>query len=191
MYKRQFKVFKNNPTDSCSLADNNVQDIAEDRNKNIWVITDNGVHKIAHETGHIKRYHVKETRFMHCCLRCRNGEFLFAGEKYLYQYDEQGDSLVYKDWLSSTPIAPNIKALQEDEEGNLYVASSQSGLAVLNKQREVIHYYKHDPDDPFSLIKGSICGLFTDSHKRLWILSETSGLCYLCLLYTSDAADEL
>lgn len=175
----EFKVFKNNPTDSCSLADNNVQDIAEDRNKNIWVITDNGVHKIAHETGHIKRYHVKETRFMHCCLRCRNGEFLFAGEKYLYQYDEQGDSLVYKDWLSSTPIAPNIKALQEDEEGNLYVASSQSGLAVLNKQREVIHYYKHDPDDPFSLIKGSICGLFTDSHKRLWILSETSGLCYL------------
>ncbi len=175
----EFKVFKNNPADSCSLTDNNIQDIAEDRNKNIWVITDNGAHKITHQTETIKRYYVKETRFMHCCLLSKNGEFLLAGEKYLYQYDEQGDSLVYKDWLTSTPIAPNIKAMQEDEEGNLYVASSQSGLVVLNKQKEVIHYYKHDPDDPSSLIKGSICGLFTDSNNRLWILSETSGICYL------------
>lgn len=136
----EFKVFKNNPTDSCSLTDNNVLDIGEDKNKNIWVITDNGVHKITHQTGKIKRYYVKETRFMHCCMLSQSGDFFLAGEKFIYQYDEQGDSLVFKDWLSSTPIASNIKGLQEDEEGNLYIASSSTGLAVLNKQREVIRF---------------------------------------------------
>lgn len=175
----EFKVYKNNPADSCSLTDNNVQDINEDKNKNIWVITDIGVHKIDHQTGKIKRYHVKETRFMHCCMRSRNGDFILAGGKYLYLYDEKGDSLVYKDWLSSTPIESNIKALQEDEEGNLYVASYQSGMAVLNKQREVIQYYKHDPNDRHSFIKGPIYASFMDSYKRLWILSESSGICYL------------
>lgn len=175
----EFKVYKNNPSDSCSLTDNNIQDINEDKNKNIWIITDNGVHRIDHQTGKIKRYHVKETRFMHCCIRSRNGDFLLAGEKYIYQYDEESDSLVYKDWLSSTPIASNIKALQEDEEGNLYVASLQTGMAVLNKQRKVIRYYKHDPNDPDSFIKGAICGSFMDSYNRLWILSESSGVCYL------------
>ena len=171
-------MFKNNPTDSCSLTDNNVLDIGEDKNKNIWVITDNGVHKITHQTGKIKRYYVKETRFMHCCMLSQSGDFFLAGEKFIYQYDEQGDSLVFKDWLSSTPIASNIKGLQEDEEGNLYIASSSTGLAVLNKQREVIRFYQHEPENPSSLIKGAIRGLFTDSRKRLWILSETAGICY-------------
>lgn len=175
----EFRVFKNNPADSCSLTDNNVQDIGEDRNKNIWVITDNGVHKITHRTGKIKRYHVKETRFMHCCMRTRNGDFLLAGEKYLYLYDEQGDSLVYKDWLSEAPITSNIKAMQEDEDGNLYVVTTQSGLVVLNPQREMIRHYKNDPADPSSFIKGTVCGTFTDSKNRLWFLSETAGLCYL------------
>ena len=175
----EFTVYRNNPADSCSLKDNNILDIGEDRNKNIWVITDNGLHKITHQTGKIKRYHVEETRFMHSCMRSHTGEFFVAGEKYIYQYDEQGDSLVYKDWLSGTPINSNIKALAEDEEGNLYVASSLSGLVVLNKQKEIIHFYKHDPNDPSSLINGAISGLFTDSHKRLWILSQTSGVCYL------------
>lgn len=174
-----FMVYRNNPADSCSLKDNHVLDIGEDSNKNIWVITDNGLHKIMHQTGRVKRYQVSETRFMHSCIRSQTGDFFIAGEKYLYQYDEQGDSLVLKDWLSDTAINSNIKALAEDEEGNLYVASSQSGLAVLNKQKEVIHFYTHDPNDPSSLIKGVICGLFTDSRKRLWILSETSGACYL------------
>ena len=175
----EFKVFKNNPTDSCSLTDNNVLDIGEDKNKNIWVITDNGVHKITHQTGKIKRYYVKETRFMHCCMLSQSGDFFLAGEKFIYQYDEQGDSLVFKDWLSSTPIASNIKGLQEDEEGNLYIASSSTGLAVLNKQREVIRFYQHEPENPSSLIKGAIRRLFADSRKRLWILSETAGICYL------------
>ena len=35
----EFKVFKNNPTDSCSLTDNNVLDIGEDKNKNIWAVS--------------------------------------------------------------------------------------------------------------------------------------------------------
>lgn len=175
----EFTVYRNNPADSCSLKDNNVLDIGEDKNKNIWVITDNGLHKIAYQTGKIKRYHVNETRFMHCCIRSHTGDFLVAGEKYIYQYDEQGDSLVFKDWLAGTPVNSNIKALAEDEDGNLYVASAQSGLIILNKQKEVVSVYKHDPNDPSSLIKGAICGLFTDSNKRLWIHSETSGACYL------------
>ncbi|KKB50056.1 hypothetical protein HMPREF1212_03216 [Parabacteroides sp. HGS0025] len=175
----EFTVYKNNPTDSCSLTDNNILDIGEDRNKNIWVITDHGIHKITRQTGNIKRYRVKETRFMHCCMLSRNGDFLMGGEKFLYQYDEQGDSLVYKDWLSSTPIASNIKSIQEDDEGNLYIASTLAGMAVLNKEREVVHYFQHDPDDPSSLVKGAIRRMFTDSSKRLWILSETSGICYL------------
>lgn len=77
---------------------------------------------------------------MHCCMLSQSGDFFLAGEKFIYQYDEQGDSLVFKDWLSSTPIASNIKGLREDEEGNLYIASSSTGLAVLNKQREVIRF---------------------------------------------------
>ena len=82
----EFTIYRNNPTDSCSLKDNNVMAINEDRNKNIWVITDNGLHKIAHQTGKIKRYHVRETRFMHCCIRSHTGDFLVAGEKYIYQF---------------------------------------------------------------------------------------------------------
>ncbi|MEY8608374.1 two-component regulator propeller domain-containing protein [Parabacteroides segnis] len=175
----EFKVFKNNPTDSCTLTDNNIQDIGEDRHKNIWVITYNGVHKIMHQTEKVKRYSTQTPRDMHCCMRSKEGNFLLAGEKKIYQYDEQGDSLICKDWLSSIPGLSGIKALQEDEEGNLYVATAHSGLVVLDKQKKVIHHYKHNPKDPSSFIKGTIHGLFTDSRKRLWITSETSGLCYL------------
>lgn len=175
----EFKIFRNNPADSCSLIDNNILDIGEDRNKNIWVITYNGLHKIAHQTHTIKRYRANKTALFHCCLRTRNGDFLIAGENAIFQYDEKGDSLRLKDWLSSIQDFSGIKAFQEDKEGNLYVVSANKGMVVLNQQKKVAQHYRYNRKDPSSYIRGTVCGLFTDSKQRLWILSTSSGLCYL------------
>lgn len=173
----QFKIFKNNPHDSTSLVDNNILSITEDKDKNIWVVTDNGLHKIAYQTETLKRYTVAETRHMHVCWKSPTGTLYLAGKKYIYEYDPVTDQPIFKDWLSKINIHSNIRGIQEDKAGNLYIATSTSGLVVLDKNKRVIHHFKHNPNDPSSFIQGQVTHLFIDSQDQLWVTSDKAGIC--------------
>lgn len=173
----RFLTFKNNPHDSATLVDNNILSITEDTKKNIWAITDNGLHKIDYRTKAVKRYTVQEAQHMHVCWKSPTGILYLAGERYMYMVDPVTDQPVFKDWFSSIDIRSNIEAIQEDKEGNLYIATTLSGLVVLDKNRKIIHHFQHDPANPHSFIQGQITSLLLDSEERLWIASDKVGIC--------------
>lgn len=173
----QFLTFKNNPHDSATLVDNNILSITEDAKKNIWAITDNGLHKIDYRTQTVKRYTVKEAKHMHVCWKSPAGTLYLAGERYMYMVDPLTDQPIFKDWLTTIEIQSNIQAIQEDNEGNLYIATTLSGLIILDKNRKITHHFQHDPTHPDSFIQGQVTSLCLDSRDRLWIASDKAGVC--------------
>lgn len=172
-----FLTFKNNPHDSATLVDNNILSITEDNKKNIWAITDHGTHKIDYRTKTVQRYKVKEAKHMHVCWKSPTGVLYLAGERYMYMVDPVTDQPVFKDWFSSIDVRSNIEAIQEDKEGNLYIATTLSGLVILDKNRRITHHFQHDPTDPHSFIQGQVTSLLLDSEERLWIASDKGGIC--------------
>lgn len=175
----EIKVLRNIPDDINSLADNFIFDILEDSDRNIWVITSTKAHKIIQSTLKVKRYDAEQSKYMHCALKSKNGDLLMVGERTTYIYDNEEDVLRPLVILPTELFHSNVKSIVEDKAGNTYWLTSHSGLFVLNAERQLIKHYLHSSVDSSSLIKGALTKLFIDTDQRLWVTSETSGLCYL------------
>ncbi len=53
----KFKIFRNDVKDTATIANNYIQDLAEDKNGNIWVATvGGGLNKLDRKTGRFHRY---------------------------------------------------------------------------------------------------------------------------------------
>lgn len=173
------KVYRNRPNNPNTIHDNVVSCLQEDSQQNIWVITEHHVQKINRQNHCIQKYKMEKAKFMHVCKQRKNGELWFVGEKELFVYDPVQDSLIWNSTLSPLPIHSNVRAMEEDHEGNLYLLSRKSGLIVIDKNNRIQHHYNHDPNNPSSLIGGELSNLYLDSHNRLWISSLQEGLCFL------------
>lgn len=172
-------IYRSRPGQSHSLGDNSVSCIEEDSQGGLWIITSHHVQKLDRQTRHIQQYSMEKSRFMHFCKQRKNGECWFVGEQELYIYDPKTDSLIWQPDLSPLPFHSNVCAMREDKNGNLYIVSRNSGILVVDAEKKIKHHYTHNPDDPTSLISGTLSDLYIDSHDRVWVTSLHHGVCVL------------
>ena len=172
-------IYRSRPGQSHSLGDNSVSCIEEDSQGGLWIITSHHVQKLDRQTRHIQQYSMEKSRFMHFCKQRKNGECWFVGEQELYIYDPKTDSLIWQPDLSPLPFHSNVCAMREDKNGNLYIVSRNSGILVVDAEKKIKHHYTHNPDDPASLISGTLSDLYIDSHDRVWVTSLHHGVCVL------------
>ena len=66
-----------------------------------------------------------------------------------------------------------VNAIIKDSRGRLWIGT-EDGLVMNDKNR--IHYFKHDPNDNFSLSSNAINCLFEDSKHRIWIGHWNGGM---------------
>ena len=172
-------IYRSRPGQSHSLGDNSVSCIEEDSQGGLWIITSHHVQKLDRQTHRIQQYSMEKSRFMHFCKQRKNGECWFVGEQELYIYDPKTDSLIWQPDLSPLPFHSNVCAMREDKNGNLYIVSRNSGILVVDAEKKIKHHYTYNPDDPTSLISGTLSDLYIDSHDRVWVTSLHHGVCVL------------
>lgn len=151
-----------------SLSDNYVTNFYLDTHKDIWACTPQGVNRIDYQTGAVSRYLVKSKEkgrvlAANCCLQTKAGHFYVAMEDSVYRYEVERDSFLVCD--SEKFRAPGISSMLEDQQENIYVATS-GGLYLVDARWQV---KKH-----FPLV--SITSLFMDSRNRLWVTTAASGV---------------
>ncbi|HEY5917260.1 MAG TPA: two-component regulator propeller domain-containing protein, partial [Chryseolinea sp.] len=66
-----------------------------------------------------------------------------------------------------------VNAILKDSRGRLWIGT-EGGIVMNDKNR--IHYFKHDPNDNFSLSSNAVNCLFEDSKHRIWIGHWNGGL---------------
>ncbi len=59
----------------------------------------------------------------------------------------------------------------------LWIATENGGLSRMNMKAETFTNFKHDKDDPNSILNNSIWSLYKDRQGRIWVGSYAKGLC--------------
>lgn len=69
-----------------------------------------------------------------------------------------------------------ISAIEEDAEGNIWLASDHGGICICDKNAKVLTYLKNDPYDTRSVLSNSIYALYTDPSGNTWVGYTKKGL---------------
>lgn len=81
-----------------------------------------------------------------------------------------------KNGNSSSLQSNNIRSLLCDAKGNLWIGTQSGGLTKLNIANNEWKTYRHDPQEPNSLIHDEVLCITEDAAHQLWIGTE-KGLC--------------
>lgn len=143
-----FTHFQNDPSDPHSLRNNEVHALLEDRSGTLWIGTGKGLDTLDRKTGH----------FIHIQDDTPTGRLITeAAVRSLYE-DHSG-----RIWIGAgNPFVPRDHAA--------------SGLYRIEKETGLITHYRHDPEDPTTLVGNRIRAIFEDSKGIFYVGSDGDGL---------------
>ncbi len=118
-----------------------------------------------------------------------NGREIFIGtDQGLTIFHTQTKDISYLKDESGELVQVHVRALLQDENGNIWMGSGSNGVIVLQKQGGVWSVKKqflHDPNDQNSIGNNRILDVLEDHANRLWFAAENGGL----NLYNSASDD--
>lgn len=138
---KKFSRFINDPSGQTSLSGNNIVSIYEDKESNIWMGTDDGGLNCYHQTTrHFSHYFNNEERMpdLRVLFSDSKGR-LWVGQKGLYLFDAARNN--FSLYTSKAGLATEfIKGIAEDEQGNLWISTS-NGLTRFNPDTDAFKKY--------------------------------------------------
>ena len=180
-YNPAAKIFKNfMPSGPGTIAYHNVHGLLADGDR-LWVGTfAHGVDIMDIKTGKVVRHYQKTES--HNSL-CDNNVFsifkddtgnIWLGTIYgLTLYEPRRERFTKVDFMGETFIYDIFQSY----DGMLWFATFNQGLFRYNPRTKEWKVFKHDPDDPDSLVHNKIISIYEDSKKNLWFTSEGGGIC--------------
>jgi signal transduction histidine kinase/ligand-binding sensor domain-containing protein len=178
----EYKIFRNDPSDSTTIVDDYVMSLYEDKRGRIWVSSlDRGLSCLDTRSG-------KSTRYL---TQSRNGDRWVGTVRQLLEDHEgvlwacTGDGLYrmrpgeksfsHLD-LPSANGANNssyfVRSMIEDAEGRLWFGHSLGGVDCIDRERKVRREYREVPGRPFGPGIGILRRVHTDSRGVSWFISD-------------------
>ena len=170
-------VYQSNPLVSKSLSSNQVRSVYEDRSGILWIGTnDNG----------INLFNPNRKKFFH--YRSIPGKANSLGSNLISSFWETSDGAL---WIGThmgldrldrkanvfTHLGiTNIRCMQGDRMGNLWLGSDGGGLHFFDRESGRVTVYRHKPKDPGSISNDRVLALGEDMSGSLWIGTYGGGL---------------
>jgi ligand-binding sensor domain-containing protein/serine phosphatase RsbU (regulator of sigma subunit) len=185
-----FVVFKNNPSDSTSLADNFIFSIYENQSRVLYIETQSGtLHQYNPRTESFVKVSKDSINLIGTKVSSVGANLLeSSGIKWsgglgsaagLKRADTKtGKTTLFK----HNPADPSslgddkVYSVFRDRSGNLWVGTF-NGLDRLEERTGNFIHYKNDPNDPNSLPNNWVWPIYEDSRGNLWIGTVKGGLC--------------
>lgn len=184
-----FKIFKNNPSDSTSLTDNFIFSIYEDHSGVLYIETQSGTfHKYSPKSESFQIVNkdsiklqgtkvntvgamLKESSGILWSGGLGNGSGLErtdtkTGETTLFQHNPEDESSLSDD---------KVYSIYRDRSGYLWVGTF-NGLDRLDELTGKFVHYRNNPGDPNSIPDNWVWPIYEDSRGNLWIGTVRGGL---------------
>ena len=84
-------------------------------------------------------------------------------------------------WKLSPGRTPQISAVTEDKNGNLWIGTIEGGLYQMNPETKVVRHYAFVPQNRLSILSNNINGILIDSDNHLWAYTWGAGISELDL----------
>ena len=186
--KDESKYLISKPSETASLSFNNVTDIQEDLNGDIWLVYDNGsVDILSGESLKVSGQFEIDEEYG------RNQRFNFK-----IKLDKQGGAWVfcpnfalgvfYLDRKTQTLKAINenskglklnnslVKAVLPRSNGEVWIGTDHGGINIINTDKSKVRYLLNQPDNPYSLSHNAVYSLFEDDQGIVWIGTHKKGV---------------
>ena len=109
-----------------------------------------------------------------------NNIWVSTWEKGLYKIEADSDIVHYRQdpTMPSNGLSSDfVRAVQEDEDGNIWIGTRQ-GLDKLDKEQSLFYHYDSEAHDDRSLSHESVWSLYKDSHGNIWVGTYFGGVNY-------------
>jgi signal transduction histidine kinase/ligand-binding sensor domain-containing protein len=104
-----------------------------------------------------------------CILQDSRGFMWFGTEDGLNKYDGYNFTVYKNDPKKNNTLSNNyINDIVEDNDGDLWIATSEGGLNKYNRQKDEFIHYKYDPENPTSISNDFVSCLLKDSKGNIW-----------------------
>jgi ligand-binding sensor domain-containing protein/signal transduction histidine kinase len=161
---------------------NTIWSFAEDNKGNIWIGMDAGLSYFNRQDNSFTNYihqsknHNSISGIALTVLKSSEDNSLWVGTDNgldLY-HPKTGIFQHFADEKGNLHFEGKIRKLFEDSKGNIWIATANDGIAVLDKKRQQFIKYQHDPTNPNSLSSNSgIYAICEDNEGDIWISTYT------------------
>ena len=178
------RIFKNDPSDTNSLANNVVYSLYQDEKGIIWVGTAWGLDKYDPHTerfshiGVIWGDNVLSHGHVAAIAEDRTGNFWIATHLGgLDRIDAITGKITYIRAKGNSPDSLNSDILNDliiDKKNRLWIGTEDGGLSRMDLVTGRIHTFRHSGKDPHSLISDKITCVYADKQGTIW-MGNTEG----------------
>ena len=134
-----FTHYRHRPGDPRSLSNDTVNAIFIDHKGLFWIGTKNGLNLFDHKTGTFTRFH----------------------------YDANDPNSLSND---------HVRSIYEDRTGTIWIGTgfawepdNEGGLNRFYRETGKFQRFKHEPDNPYSLIDNKVRAVYEDSRGNFWV----------------------
>lgn len=176
-----FKVFRNQPLDTNSLANSYVVSLCEDSKGNIWAGTRDGLSCYIRTQGVFKNffYNPKDlstlsSNMVYYVYEDKQGTLWVKTLESMDRYDPQTETFIryphFTDFFSAS-TQNNDFVVFEDFKNELWVGT-KDGLMKFDRNLGMYKRYSHDPQLSNTISNNRIKHVFEDSAQTLWVATE-------------------
>jgi ligand-binding sensor domain-containing protein/signal transduction histidine kinase len=181
--------YQHRPDDPTSLSSNVVAATFEQRDGTFWVATTGGLDVLDRRTGKVTQhfplpssppFSLQVETVMDLLEDHANVLWVtYSFGNGLARVDRSNNRLVEYS-LAGLPSdgtqLSGVRAIQEDEDGTLWVGTASGGILKLDRNRQHFVRYRNDPLHPSSLNSDQIVALFADRDRNIWVGTTGGGL---------------
>lgn len=182
-----FKIFRNNPSDSNSISDNWISCLYLDQKGDIWIGTyHGGLNRYDANNDKFIRYyhHIDDSN----TISGNNVTSIIADQRGIYwigiwgggvsRYDPKTNSFTHLRYNSNslnTLSNNNVRCIVEDKTGLIWIGT-WSGLNSYDPVSQKFTRYLSDSSNPKSISANQIISIFEDHDGHLWISTFMNGI---------------
>lgn len=177
------KVYKHVLGDSLSLGGNQINDIENSSDNNLWIAHNKGISLYKRKKGVFKNYEVGQVPNNEIrSISIINGHIWASGWKGVYIYDNEKDAFVKpefelkKAYLFDASVAKIVASPNKDE---YWIASSTRGLIYYNARDKVVKEISSDSDGITLKEKERVEDILFHPNGRMYVATYHNGL-YEC-----------